>query len=228
MSKEKINGLKAFGAEVIVTPTDVPGDSPEHYVNTAKRVAAETPNAFYVNQYHTSANIDAHYTSTGREILAQTAGEFDYFVAGTGTGGTISGVGRYMREHRPEIKIVGVDPEGSVHYHYFYNKELCQPHVYEVEGIGEDILCGALDFSVVDKMLQTNDAQAFVMARRLLREEGLFCGGSSGAIVHGAIELAKEVGPDKTIVTVLTDSGSRYISKYLDDAWMQEHNFPTE
>lgn len=225
MSKEKIDMIKSFGAEVVITPTDVPGDSPEHYVETAKRIARETPNSFYVDQYHCQDNIHAHYHSTGQEIWEETGGKFDYFVAGTGTGGTASGVGRYLKEKTDKIQIVGVDPIGSVHYHYFYTKTLVNPHVYKVEGIGEDILCRALDFSAIDKMYQTNDQQAFAMARRLVREEGLFCGGSSGAIVHGACELAKEVGPGKKIITVLTDSGSRYISKFLADSWMHDHGF---
>jgi len=228
MSTEKINMLKAFGAEVIVTPTDVPGDSPDHYVNTAKRIAQETPNAFYVNQYHNKENGESHYQLTAHEIWKQTSGNFDYFVAGTGTGGTISGVGRFMKEKGTNVKIVGVDPHGSVHYDYFYTKKLVTPHVYKVEGIGEDILCDALDFSVIDEMRQTNDEQAFAMGRRLVREEGLFCGGSSGAIVHAAVQLAKEVGAGKTIVTVLTDSGNRYISKFLSDAWMIQHGYLPE
>lgn len=225
MSTEKINMIKSFGAKVVVTPTDVPGDSPEHYVNTAKRIAKENPGAFYVDQYHNQANIEAHYHSTGKEILEQTQGKLDYFVAGTGTGGTISGVGRYMREHAPHVKMVGVDPIGSVHYDLFHTGKLVTPAIYKVEGIGEDIKCEALDLTVIDDMRQTNDKQAFIMARRLIQEEGLFCGGSSGAIVHGACELAKEVGPGKIIVTVLTDSATRYISKFLSDAWMKDHGF---
>ncbi len=228
MSLEKINSLKAYGAQVVVTPTDVPGDSPEHYVNRAKQIAKETPGSFYVNQYHNQDNIAAHYHSTAPEIWRQTAGKFDAFVAGTGTGGTISGVGRFIKEQNKNIKIVGADPIGSVHFDYFYTHKLVEPHVYKVEGIGEDILCEALDFSVVDEMRQTNDNQTFAMARRLVREEGLFCGGSSGAIVHVACELAKELGPGKTVVTVLTDSGSRYISKFLNDTWMQENGFSNE
>jgi cystathionine beta-synthase len=225
MSSEKINMLKAFGAEVVVTPTDVPGDSPEHYVQKAKKIAQDTKGAFYVNQYHNQDNIAAHYHSTGPEIWQQTQGKFDAFVAGTGTGGTISGVGRFIKEKNKDIKIVGADPKGSVHYDYFYTKKLVTPAVYKVEGIGEDILCEALDFSVLDEMIQTDDNQAFTMARRLVREEGLFCGGSSGAIVYAACELAKKMGPAKTIVTLLTDSGSRYISKFLNDDWMKENGF---
>lgn len=225
MSTEKINMLKSYGAEVVITPTDVPGDSPEHYVEVAKRIARETPNSFYVNQYHNPLNVDAHYHCTGREIWEQTGGAFDVFVAGAGTGGTVSGVGRYIKERSDKVRIVGVDPIGSVHYHYYYTKSLPTPHVYKVEGIGEDILCGAMDFSVVDEFRQVTDRESFVMARRLVREEGFFCGGSSGSAVHIAAQIARELGPGKTVVVVLTDSASRYITKHLSDAWMKDFGF---
>lgn len=225
MSTEKINMLKAFGAEVIVTPTDVPGDSPEHYVQQALRIAKETPNAFYVNQYHNPDNIEAHYYSTGPEIWQQTFGKIDAFVAGTGTGGTVSGVGRYFKQRNAQVQIIGVDPIGSVHYNLFYDQKLVTPSVYQVEGIGEDIPCEALDFSVIDRMIQTNDEQAFMMARRLVREEGLFCGGASGAVVHASIDVAKKLGPNKTVVAILTDSGSRYVSKFLSDDWMKKNHY---
>ncbi len=232
MSKEKVDMLKAFGAEVVITPTDVPGDSPQHYVETAKRIARETPGAFYVNQYHNPLNIDAHELSTGREIWEETigaGGRLDAVVAGAGTGGTISGIGRYMKKMeaagKPRPRVVGVDPIGSVHYHYFYTKTMPTPHVYKVEGIGEDILCDAMDYSVVDEFHQTNDREAFAMARRLVREEGLFCGGSSGCNVHIAVKIAQQLGPGKVVVTLLPDSATRYTTKFLSDGWMKDYGF---
>lgn len=225
MSAEKVNRLKALGAQVIVTPTNVAAEDPRSYYETAKRIARETPNSFYVNQYHNADNIEAHYLSTGPELWEETKGQIDYFVAGLGTGGTMSGAGKFLKEKKPGLKNVGVDPEGSIYLGYFKTGKLGTPHVYKVEGIGEDMLCKAMDFSVLDDVRQVDDRQSFAAARRLAREEGIFGGGSSGAAVHVAVELAKEVGRGKTIVTILPDSGSSYISKFYSDEWMRDNGF---
>ncbi|MEO1008879.1 MAG: pyridoxal-phosphate dependent enzyme [Planctomycetota bacterium] len=229
MSQEKIDALRAFGAEVIITPTDVPGDSPDHYVNVAKRVAEETPGAFYMDQYHSQWNIEAHEQSTGPELYRQSqeawGEQADAIVVGTGTGGTISGIGRYFKKKGAPTLIVGVDPLGSVHYSVFHTGEASTPYVYKVEGLGEDIVCRAFDPSVVDEMHQVSDYECFTMARRLIREEGLYCGGSSGGMVHVAIEVAQRLGAGKNVIAICPDSAGRYITKYLRDDWMKMHGF---
>jgi cystathionine beta-synthase len=228
MSKEKQDALKAFGAQVVVTPTNVPADSPESYYSVAKRIAAETPNSFYVNQYHNPDNVEAHYQSTAPEIWEQTGGKLDAFVAGIGTGGTMSGCGRFFKEKDARIRNIGVDPIGSVYHSMWKTGKMSEPHVYKVEGIGEDMMCGAMDLAVLDDVRQVNDAQAFSMARRLAREEGIFAGGSSGAAVHVAAQLAREMGPGKVIVVPLPDTGRAYISKFFSDEWMRDNGFPVE
>ncbi len=225
MSDEKINLLKAYGAEVIVTPTDVPADSPDSYYETAKRIAKQTPDSFYVNQYNNPMNIEAHYRTTGPEIYEQTGGKLDYFVAGIGTGGTMSGTGKFLKEKNPNIKNIAVDPEGSVFYNFFKTGKTGDPHVYKVEGIGEDMLVNAMDFSVVDDIIQVNDKQCFSMTLRLCREEGLFVGGSSGGAMHAALEIAKKAGKEKRIVVLFPDSGDRYLSKVYSEKWMKENGF---
>ncbi|WNG60130.1 pyridoxal-phosphate dependent enzyme [Archangium gephyra] len=228
MSLEKINRLKAMGAQVVVTPTNVPAEDPRSYYETAKRLHRETPGAFMLNQYHNPDNIEAHYKVTGPELYEQTDGKIDYFVSGLGTGGTMSGAGKFLKEKIPGLKNVGVDPEGSVYEGYFKTGKMTEPHVYKVEGIGEDMLCGAMDFKVVDDIRQVDDRQSFVAARRLAREEGIFAGGSAGAAVHVAVQLAKEVGKGKTIVVILPDTGMSYVSKFHSDEWMRDNGFLEE
>jgi len=225
MSAEKKNSMIALGAEVIITPTDVPPDSPQSYYSVARRIAVETPNAWYPDQYNNPKNIEAHYHTTGPEIWEQTQGQIDYLVAGIGTGGTLSGAGRYLKERRPNAKVVAIDPEGSVFYEYFKTGKLPRPHLYQVEGIGEDYLVKAVDFSLMDDILQVDDKNSFLMARRLSREEGIFAGGSSGSAVWAALKLAAQVDGDKNIVVILPDSGNRYLSKIYNDEWMKKNGF---
>lgn len=221
MSREKAALLRVFGAEVVITPTDVPPDSPESYYSVARRIARETPGAFYVDQYFNPRNIDAHYYGTGPEIWDQCGGRVDWLVAGVGTGGTLSGVAMYLKEKNPALKAVAVDPVGSVFYGYFKTGRLPEPRIYQVEGIGEDMLVGNLDFDLVDDIIQVDDATAFDYARRLCREEGLFAGGSSGAAVAASAQVAAAAGPGKVVVTILPDSGARYLSKFYDDEWLK-------
>lgn len=221
MSQEKIKAIEAFGATVVVTPTAAPADSPESYYEVAKRIVQETPGAFYVNQYHNPENIQAHYLTTAPEIWEQTEGEIDCLIGGVGTGGTMSGCGRFLKEKNPAIKIVGVDPEGSVYHDYFHRRELVEPVAWKVEGIGEDMLARSMDFSVFDDIIQVSDRECFLWARRLTAEEGLFVGGSSGGAVLGALRFLEQNPEVRCPVVILPDSGIRYLSKIYSDEWMR-------
>lgn len=226
MSSEKVKLLRAFGAEVVITPTAVPPDHPDHYLVKARSIAAETPGAVMANQFYNQANPNAHYETTGREIWEQSEGRVTHFVASAGTGGTITGVGRFLKEKNPDVKIVGVDPDGSMIAPFFNTGEMVEGHPYKVEGIGNDKIPGTLDLDVVDEFLAFGDGDAFRMARRVSREEGLFAGGSAGLLVHSAVEVAKRIDdPDAFVVTLVCDWGERYLSKTYDDDWMRENGF---
>ena len=227
MSDEKVRLLRAFGARVVITPTAVEPDDPRSYYSVARKLVEETPNAILANQYHNPANPQIHYQTTGPEIWRQTGGQIDAFAAGMGTGGTISGVGKYLKEQNPQIQIVGVDPAGSVLCDYFKTGRMPPAHTYKVEGIGEDFVPSTLHFDYVDDVVQVTDGESFRMTRRLVREEGIFCGGSSGSAVAGTLKYvrAHNLGPDKTVVVLLPDSGARYLSKVFDDDWMRENRF---
>jgi cystathionine beta-synthase len=224
MSEEKRSLLRAYGARVVVTLTNVPPSSPEHYIKVAERLARETPNSFMPNQYVNTANPMAHYQTTGPEIWRQTGGKVDVFVCAMGTGGTISGTGRFLKEKKKGIKVVGVDPEGSIFYSRFHGTKE-EPHQYHVEGIGEDFMPKTMDMKVVDDVVQVSDMDAFRLARRLAREEGILVGGSGGAAVYAAMKVAEGMDRGQTIVTLLPDSGRNYLSKIFSDQWMKEQGF---
>jgi cystathionine beta-synthase len=226
MSTEKVKLLRAFGAEVVITPTAVPPEHPDHYLQKARAIAAETPGAVLANQFYNAANPTAHYETTGPEIWEQSEGRVTHFVGSAGTGGTITGVGRFLKEQNPDVQIVGVDPDGSMIAPFFNTGETIEGHPYKVEGIGNDKIPGTLDLDVVDRYLTCGDGDAFRMARRVSREEGLFAGGSAGLLVHGAVEIAKQADdPDAFVVTLICDWGERYLSKAYDDDWMRENGF---
>jgi cystathionine beta-synthase len=216
MSQEKISLLRAYGAEVVICPTAVPPESPESYYRVADRLAEEIPGAYQPNQYFNPENPKTHYETTGPEIWRQTEGKVDVFVTGVGTGGTISGVGRYLKEQNPDVMVVGADPEGSV-----YSGD--EPRPYLVEGIGEDFWPGTFDPSVVDRYVQVSDKDSFRVARAITRQEGILVGGSAGTAVFAALRVARELDETKTIVVLLPDTGRQYLSKLYSDSWMLQH-----
>ncbi len=224
MSTEKIRLLRAFGAEVVVVPTAVPPDHPEYYIQKAKAIVAATPGAVLADQHFNPVNPEVHYRTTGPEIWEQTAGRVTHFVCSPGTGGTVSGVGRYLKEHNPRVRVIAPDPVGSIYAEYAASHRKGDGFPYKVEGVGGDKIPTSLHFDVVDEFVAVSDHDAFRMARRLTREEGLFVGGSSGLNVHVALELARRLDdPDALVVTVLCDTGERYLSKLYDDEWMREN-----
>lgn len=222
MSDEKVQLLRAFGAEVLVVPT-VEADHPEHYGTVARRIAEEREGAVYADQFYNPANPEVHYRTTGPEIWEQSEGRITHFVASPGTGGTITGVSRYLKERNPEIRIIGGDPLGSTYAAFKRTGELIEGDRYKVEGVGNDKIPGTLDMDCVDEFRTVDDATSFAMARRITRSEGLFAGGSTGLIVSVALEVASEVDdPDAFIVALLCDTGERYLSKVYNDAWLAE------
>ena len=218
MSQEKIALLRAYGAEVVITPTAVPPESPESYYRVADRLTEEIPGAFQPNQYFNQENPAAHYATTGPEIWRQTEGRITHFVCGVGTGGTVTGTGRYLKEQNPDVVIVGADPEGSL-----YTGTEARP--YLVEGIGEDFIPETFDPDIVDRWVTVSDRDSFITARRITREEGLLVGGSCGTAVFAALEVGKELGPDDLVVVILPDSGKSYLSKVFNDSWMLQYGF---
>jgi cystathionine beta-synthase len=224
-SKEKVDLLKALGAEVIVCPTAVEPEDPRSYYSVAQKLAREIPNSFYPNQYSNPMNPEAHYLTTGPEIWNDSEGKITHFVCGMGTGGTISGVGKYLKEKNPAIKIVGVDPFGSLYYDSFKSGETIKAKTYVVEGIGEDFFPTTMNMKILDDVIQVNDEECFVVARRLVKLEGLFTGGSGGGCISAALRMATSLGPEAFIVAFLPDTGMRYLSKVYNDEWMRERGY---
>ncbi|MEE8062295.1 MAG: pyridoxal-phosphate dependent enzyme [Gemmatimonadales bacterium] len=226
MSQEKVRLLRAYGAEVVITPTAVPPDHPENYVMKAKQIVKETPGAVLANQFFNDVNPEAHYQTTGPEIWRQTSGKVTHFVAAAGTGGTVSGVGKYLKEQRADIRIIACDPVGSLYTEFARTGEMGEGEPYKVEGVGGDKIPTTVWFDYIDEFRQLSDRDSFIMARRIAGEEGMLVGGSTGMNVHVALDIAKKLDdPEACVVTVLTDTGERYLSKQFNDDWMRENQY---
>jgi len=225
MSQEKIDALRALGAEVIVTPTEVEHDDPRSYHSVAQRLSREIPNSLYPNQYENPANTDAHYKTTGPEIWEQTAGKVTHVVIGVGTGGTITGVARFLKGKNPNIRVIGADPVGSIFAEMFRTGRKPQVQPYKTEGIGQTELPGNVDFSVIDELYAVPDKNAFLLTRQLARSEGIFAGGSAGSALFAAFKAAEKLTENDLMVVIIPDSGTRYLSKIYNDNWMRENQF---
>jgi cystathionine beta-synthase len=225
VSDEKTNAMRALGAEVILCPTAVEPQDPRSYYSVAKRLATEIPNSFYIDQYNNPSNPKAHILSTGPEIYEQMGDKIDYLVACIGTGGTLCGTGKYLKERNPKLKTVAVDPVGSIFYDFYKTGKVVEAKSYKVEGFGEDFFPENVDFKLIDEMIQVNDQESFNVTRELAKQEGIFAGGSCGSAVSAALRFAKTVKEKKTFLILIADGGSRYLSKFYNDQWMIDNGF---
>jgi cystathionine beta-synthase len=224
-SQEKMDALRALGAEVIVCPTAVEPDDPRSYYSVARKLAKEIPNSYYPNQYANPENPEAHYRTTGPEIWDDSEGKITHFIAGMGTGGTLTGVGRYLKEKNPAVKLIGVDPIGSLYYEFVKKGTVGKAHPYVVEGIGEDFFPTTMDLKLLDDVIQVSDQECFVWARKMARMEGIFAGGSSGGAISAALQIARGLSSDALVIVFIPDAGDRYLSKIYNDDWMRRHQY---